>query len=99
MPEQTSTTSQAALKLEVDGDSVAWLVFDHPDKKVNILSTPIMERLDGLIGELEESAAAGRVRAVVVRSGKDGSFIAGADVDEIEGITDAAEGEAKAAEG
>ncbi|MFW6205813.1 MAG: 3-hydroxyacyl-CoA dehydrogenase NAD-binding domain-containing protein, partial [Gemmatimonadota bacterium] len=99
MPEQDATTDRAALTLEVDGDGVAWLVFDNPDKKVNILSTPIMERLDGLITELEEGAAAGRIRALVVRSGKDGSFIAGADVGEITGITDPAEGEAKAAQG
>jgi hypothetical protein len=35
----------------------------------------------------------------VVRSGKDGSFIAGADVDEIAAITDPAEGAAGAAQG
>ena len=99
MPEQSSTTNQAALTLEVNGDGVAWLVFDNPDKKVNILSSLIMKRLDGLIDEVEEGAAAGRIRALVVRSGKDGSFIAGADVGEIEGITDPTEGEAKAAEG
>ncbi|NIP81908.1 MAG: fatty oxidation complex subunit alpha, partial [Gemmatimonadetes bacterium] len=98
MPEQTSTTSQATLTLEITG-GVAWLVFDDPDKKVNILSTPVMERLDGLIGEVEAAAEAGRVRALVVRSGKDGSFIAGANVDEIAGITDPEEGREKAAQG
>jgi 3-hydroxyacyl-CoA dehydrogenase/enoyl-CoA hydratase/3-hydroxybutyryl-CoA epimerase len=99
VPEQTSTTNQAALTLRVDGDGVAWLVFDNPEKSQNILTTPIMERLDGLIGEVEEGAAAGDIRALVVRSGKEGTFIAGADVGEIEGITDPAEGEAKAAQG
>ncbi|MGK7313343.1 MAG: 3-hydroxyacyl-CoA dehydrogenase NAD-binding domain-containing protein [Candidatus Longimicrobiales bacterium M2_2A_002] len=99
MPEQTSTTAQAALTLEIESDGVAWIVFDNPEKKVNILSTPIMERLDGLLGEVEEAAAAGRARALIVRSGKDGTFIAGADVGEIEGITDPSEGEAKAAQG
>jgi 3-hydroxyacyl-CoA dehydrogenase/enoyl-CoA hydratase/3-hydroxybutyryl-CoA epimerase len=98
VPQQTSTTSQATLTLEITRD-VAWLVFDDPDKKVNILTTPVMERLDGLLGEVETAATEGRVRALVVRSGKDGSFIAGADVGEIQGITDPDEGREKAARG
>ena len=99
MPESTSTAREAALTLEYEGDGVAFLVFDQPDRKVNVLSTPVMERLDELLAELEAAAGEGRARALVVRSGKDGSFIAGADVDEIAGITDPAEGREKAARG
>jgi 3-hydroxyacyl-CoA dehydrogenase / enoyl-CoA hydratase / 3-hydroxybutyryl-CoA epimerase len=90
---------QAALELEVTGDGVAWLVFDRPDARVNLLSREVMARLDALLGEIEEGARAGRIRAVVVRSGKDGSFIAGADVKEIASITDAQHGGAGAALG
>jgi 3-hydroxyacyl-CoA dehydrogenase/enoyl-CoA hydratase/3-hydroxybutyryl-CoA epimerase len=99
VPENRSTTGRAALTLEYGSDGVASLVFDDPERKVNVLSTPLMERLDGLIGEVETAASEGRVRALVLRSGKDGRFIAGADVDEIAGITDPAEGRAKAARG
>jgi 3-hydroxyacyl-CoA dehydrogenase / enoyl-CoA hydratase / 3-hydroxybutyryl-CoA epimerase len=90
---------QAALTLEISGDGVAWLVFDRPDSKVNILSAGTMSRLNDLLGAIETAARAGSVRAVVVRSGKDGSFIAGADVSEITAITDPAEGAAAAAQG
>jgi 3-hydroxyacyl-CoA dehydrogenase/enoyl-CoA hydratase/3-hydroxybutyryl-CoA epimerase len=90
---------QAALTLEISGDGVAWLVFDRPDSRVNILSSGTMTRLDDLLGAIETAARAGSVRAVVVRSGKDGSFIVGADVEEIAAITDPAEGAAAAAEG
>ncbi|HEX2168186.1 MAG TPA: enoyl-CoA hydratase-related protein, partial [Longimicrobiales bacterium] len=90
---------QAALTLEISGDGVAWLVFDRPDSKVNILSSGTMSRLDDLLGAIETAARAGSVRAVVVRSGKDGSFIAGADVQEIASITDPAEGAAAAEQG
>jgi 3-hydroxyacyl-CoA dehydrogenase / enoyl-CoA hydratase / 3-hydroxybutyryl-CoA epimerase len=83
---------QAALTLDVSGDGVAWLVFDRPDSKVNILTSGVMLRLDALLDEIEAGARAGRISAVVVRSGKPASFIAGADVNEIVGITDAAEG-------
>jgi len=85
--------SAAALTLEIDGDGVAWLVFDRPESKVNILSSDVMRRLDGLLAEVEEHARIGRVKALVVKSGKPGSFIAGANVEEIAGITDPAEAE------
>lgn len=90
---------QAALTLEISGDGVAWLVFDRPDAKVNILSSGTMSRLNDLLGAIETAARAGSVRAVVVRSGKDGSFIAGADVQEIAAMTDPEEGAAAAAQG
>jgi 3-hydroxyacyl-CoA dehydrogenase / enoyl-CoA hydratase / 3-hydroxybutyryl-CoA epimerase len=90
---------QAALTLDVEGDGVAWLVFDRPDARVNILSGAVLARLDELLGEIEAGARAGRIRAVVVRSGKDGRFIAGADVNEIASVMDASEAAAGAAQG
>ncbi|MEJ2186992.1 MAG: 3-hydroxyacyl-CoA dehydrogenase NAD-binding domain-containing protein, partial [Gemmatimonadota bacterium] len=91
-------TEQAALTLDIDGDGVAWLVFDKPGSKVNVLTPGVMSRLDGLLGEVEAGIADGRIRAVILRSGKDGTFFAGADVDEIAGITDPGEAAAKARE-
>ncbi len=82
----------AALTLEVDDDNVVWLVFDRPDSKVNLLSADVMARLDELIGEIERLQDERGIRAVIVRSAKDGTFIAGADVNEIAGIRDATEG-------
>jgi 3-hydroxyacyl-CoA dehydrogenase/enoyl-CoA hydratase/3-hydroxybutyryl-CoA epimerase len=96
---QMKVQDQAALTLEISGDGVAWLIFDRPDSRVNILSAGVMARLNDLLGEIEAGARAGDVRAVVVRSGKDGSFIAGADVNEIATVRDASEGAAAAAQG
>jgi 3-hydroxyacyl-CoA dehydrogenase / enoyl-CoA hydratase / 3-hydroxybutyryl-CoA epimerase len=90
---------QAALTLEISGDGVAWLIFDKPGARVNVLTSEVMARLDALLGEVEAGAGDGRIRAVVVRSGKDGSFIAGADVNEIASLTDAREAAAGAALG
>jgi 3-hydroxyacyl-CoA dehydrogenase / enoyl-CoA hydratase / 3-hydroxybutyryl-CoA epimerase len=84
---------QAALTLEISGDGVAWLVFDKPGARVNVLTGEVMARLDALLGEVEAGARDGRIRAVVVRSGKDGSFIAGADVNQIAALTDPREAE------
>src|SRR5690606_8386561 len=96
---RTLPVEQAALTLELDGNGVAWLVFDRPESRVNLLTQGVMARLDLLLADIEEGARAGRIRAVVVRSGKPDTFIAGADIGEIAGITDAAEAEAKAREG
>lgn len=85
-----------ALALEVDGDGVAWLTFDRPGSRANILTSGVMERLDGVLAEILAGIRAGTIRGLVVRSGKPGMFIAGANVDEIAAITDPAEAEAKA---
>ena len=93
------TADQAALALEVDGDGVAWLTFDRPDSRVNLLTSEVMERLDAHLGTIEEGARTGRIKAVIVRSGKPGMFIAGADISGIQDITDPAEASAKAVAG
>jgi len=89
---------QAALTLREEGDGVAWLVLDRPGSRVNLLDSAVLARLDSLLGEVEEVARAGRIRALVVCSGKDGSFIAGADVTEFTAIESAAQATAAASE-
>jgi 3-hydroxyacyl-CoA dehydrogenase/enoyl-CoA hydratase/3-hydroxybutyryl-CoA epimerase len=74
---------QAALSLETGSDGVAWLIFDQPDARVNVLSSKVMAELDAVLGQIETAARSSLVRAVIVRSGKEGSFIAGADINEI----------------
>jgi 3-hydroxyacyl-CoA dehydrogenase / enoyl-CoA hydratase / 3-hydroxybutyryl-CoA epimerase len=90
---------QAALTLDVSGDGVAWLVFDQPDARLNILSSGVMSRLNALLDEIDAGIRAGSIAAVVVRSGKVGSFIAGADVKEIAAVADAAAAQQGAALG
>lgn len=85
-----------ALRLEVGEDGVSRLVFDRPGSPVNLLTRAVMERLDTLLGEAERLAGAGRVRALVVASAKPGSFLAGADVREMQEVGDAAEAAATA---
>jgi enoyl-CoA hydratase/carnithine racemase len=77
---QELAVEQAALSLATGSDGVAWLVFDNHGDRPNLLSAGVMRRLDELLGEVEAGARAGGIRVLVVRSGKDGSFIAGADV-------------------
>ncbi len=98
-PFENIASDNDALTLKVDEQAIAWLTFDKPGARVNVLSGAVMKRLDELITEITDHAAAGRVRSVVIRSGKDGSFIAGADVNEIGAITDPREGAEKARAG
>lgn len=84
--------------LQIESDSIAWIVIDTPGK-LNVLSTDVMMRLNETIGEIDQAAQSGRIKALIIRSGKDGSFIAGANIDEIVAITDPAEGTQKAALG
>jgi 3-hydroxyacyl-CoA dehydrogenase/enoyl-CoA hydratase/3-hydroxybutyryl-CoA epimerase len=93
------TAEVESIEYRVDADGVAWLTFDRPGAKVNILSTGVMKRLDELITQLERDSASGRVRSAVLRSGKPGTFIAGADVNEIGAITDPQKGASKARAG
>ncbi len=92
-------TDQATLTLDVDGDGVAWIVFDRPGSRVNLLTRDVMADLDARLEEIEDGVRSGRIRALVIRSGKDGSFIAGADVGEFAGIASEEEGYRAAREG
>jgi 3-hydroxyacyl-CoA dehydrogenase/enoyl-CoA hydratase/3-hydroxybutyryl-CoA epimerase len=58
-----------------------------------------LARLDELLGEIEKLAADGSVRAVLVCSGKPGTFIAGADINEIASIGTEKEGYEASREG
>jgi 3-hydroxyacyl-CoA dehydrogenase/enoyl-CoA hydratase/3-hydroxybutyryl-CoA epimerase len=87
------------LKFEVDRDKIGWLTFDQPNAPVNVLSSAVLRDLDHLLGELESRIANGQFFALVIRSGKPGSFIAGADVREISSVHSAAEGQTASAAG
>ena len=71
-----------------DAESLAWLTIDKPGTSANVLSSGVLAELDGLLAALERD----RPRGVVVISAKKSGFIAGADIREFTGITDAASG-------
>lgn len=67
------------------------LTLDLPGEKVNTLGTAVIAGFEALLAEAEADPA---VRALVLRSGKPDSFIAGADIAEFTRIRSAEEGEA-----
>jgi len=75
-------------KVERDADELAWLVLDKLGASTNTLSQEVLAELGIVLDELSAQPPKG----LVIRSGKDNGFIAGADVDEftkIERIDDA----------
>ena len=65
-------------RLERDADGIAWLVFDKAGASTNTLSGEVFDELQGVLAELAESPPKG----LVIRSGKENGFIAGADIEQ-----------------
>jgi 3-hydroxyacyl-CoA dehydrogenase/enoyl-CoA hydratase/3-hydroxybutyryl-CoA epimerase len=88
-----------AVDLKVDLDHIGWLSFDLPGSSVNLLTAEVMREMDHRLGELESHIATGKLAAVVVISGKPGTFFAGADVREIVALEDVEDARNKSREG
>lgn len=76
----------------IDDRGFVHVVFDRPNDKVNLLSAAILEYLDQLLDDIKNRED---VRGLIFGSAKPRMFIAGMDVEEIAGVSDAF----KAAEG
>lgn len=84
--------AEKSVRLERKG-STGFIVFDASDSKANKLSTPIMLRLFELLCEVEADKT---LKALVVISRKPSIFIAGADISEIQGLSEGRPGAAEA---
>ena len=80
--------SAPSWKVESDADGIAWLTLDKPGTSANVLSGGVLTELDGVLATLERAVP----RGVVLISAKKSGFVAGADIKEFTGITDAASG-------
>ncbi|MGH8657312.1 MAG: 3-hydroxyacyl-CoA dehydrogenase NAD-binding domain-containing protein [Gammaproteobacteria bacterium] len=82
-------------RFEVDARNVAWLTLDKRGASTNVLSAEVLEELDGMLDEISAAAPAG----MVIVSGKENGFIAGADVREFTQLSDGSEAAALVARG
>ena len=85
-----------AWTLRIDDEWNAWLIFDRPGETVNAFTS---SALAGLEAVLDQAAVDERIKSVIIASGKDDSFIVGADVDELAAIRDVEDARAKAEAG
>lgn len=91
--------SRHGLQFEIEPDGVGLVTFDDPDRGQNVLTLPIMKTLERAVADAETAAARGNLRALLFRSAKPRSFIAGADVNAIAAIADSRAGAAAARHG
>jgi 3-hydroxyacyl-CoA dehydrogenase/enoyl-CoA hydratase/3-hydroxybutyryl-CoA epimerase len=82
--------STAAFRLDEPderGISVIW--FDRPGRKVNTLSVSLLGEFEALLAKVKANRA---IKAGVMISGKESGFVAGADIDDLDRVTSAADG-------
>ncbi|MFC5585704.1 3-hydroxyacyl-CoA dehydrogenase NAD-binding domain-containing protein [Nitratireductor kimnyeongensis] len=77
--------------LSRDADAIAWLVLDRAGESTNTLSETVMAELETLLEKVEALQPAG----LVLRSGKAGGYIAGADIRDFAGVSQSNEVEAR----
>ena len=92
----TEKNTYKYFSLDLRPDNTAWVTIDLPGEKVNKLTSSVMQELALLVSELSTIYS---LRAIFFVSKKPNIFIAGADIKEIEGITDPEDGEQKAITG
>jgi 3-hydroxyacyl-CoA dehydrogenase/enoyl-CoA hydratase/3-hydroxybutyryl-CoA epimerase/3-hydroxyacyl-CoA dehydrogenase/enoyl-CoA hydratase/3-hydroxybutyryl-CoA epimerase/enoyl-CoA isomerase len=74
--------SQPALRLETLPGPVALLTFDQPGSRANTLGQAVLAEFEAALAQL---AARTELQGLILRSGKPGMFIAGADLRELGG--------------
>jgi len=77
-----SQSSTSALALEIRPDSIGVLTFDQPGSRANTLGQAVLGEFEEILAQL-----GGRkdLKGLILRSGKPGMFIAGADLKELGG--------------
>ena len=74
-------------RYSVDGEGIAWAVFDREGESANSLGRRPIEELQAIVEAVEAGARDKSVRGLVVMSGKDKNYIVGADIREFENFT------------
>ncbi len=69
---------------EIDFEGLGWLTIDTPKAAVNTLSREAIAELETLVLRFEDLIASGELNGIILLSGKDSGFIAGADVSEFD---------------
>jgi len=84
---EPSTLDLKDWRYRVDGEGIAWAIFDREGESMNSLGRRPIEELAKIITQAETDAASNKVRGLVIMSGKDRGFIVGADIREFETFT------------
>jgi 3-hydroxyacyl-CoA dehydrogenase/enoyl-CoA hydratase/3-hydroxybutyryl-CoA epimerase len=73
-------------RFAIDFEGIAWAVIDRKGESMNSLGRRPIEELGEIVKAVEAASASGEAKGLVLMSGKERSFIAGADIREFEGF-------------
>ena len=73
-------------RFAIDFEGIAWAVIDRKGESMNSLGRRPIEELGEIVKTVEAASASGEAKGLVLMSGKERSFIAGADIREFEGF-------------
>jgi 3-hydroxyacyl-CoA dehydrogenase / enoyl-CoA hydratase / 3-hydroxybutyryl-CoA epimerase len=73
-------------RFAIDFEGIAWAVIDRKGESMNLLGRRPIEELGEIVKAVEAASASGEAKGLVLMSGKERSFIAGADIREFEGF-------------
>lgn len=82
--ENTTVATPRHWHAQRDADNIHWLTLDRSDASTNTLSKDVLAALDEVLNDLDRDKPAG----LIIRSGKENGFIAGADVSEFRRLQD-----------
>lgn len=82
-------------RLEVDAEGIAWAILDKRGESANSLSTAVTGELAQILDRLDVYTP----KALIIRSGKDAGFVAGADIGEFTQLDTPEKGRALVARG
>ena len=80
----TALPSLQDWRFTIDFEGIAWAVADRKGESMNSLGRRTTEELGEIVKTVEDLAMRGEVKGLVLMSGKERSFIAGADIREFE---------------
>ena len=75
-------------RFEVDFEGLGWLTIETPGAPVNTLGRDAIAELETLVARIEDLIASSEVIGVILLSGKESGFIAGADISEFDAMSD-----------
>ncbi|MDB5585988.1 MAG: 3-hydroxyacyl-CoA dehydrogenase [Devosia sp.] len=85
---QPKVTQTKHWHFAIDVEQLGWLTINTQGAPVNTLSREAITELEGLVAQFEDLANSRELVGVILLSGKDSGFIAGADVSEFDAMSD-----------
>ncbi|SPQ99078.1 unnamed protein product (mitochondrion) [Plasmodiophora brassicae] len=83
LPGSSTVLALQDLSVVVDAAAIAWVVFNLRGRAVNVVNTDLVAQAQQAFARLDDLIKQRAVKLVMFASGKPGTFIAGADIDQI----------------